>query len=108
MPSARDFPQPVRPYFEWLVYWITKADPAARVTSTIRSSAEQTRLYRRFQQGLSKYPAAPPGTSLHEQGRAIDIVARPEVLKWIAPYWESLGPSFKWGGRFHDEIHFEL
>lgn len=98
----------IRPWFEWLYATIQRVDRSARVTSTVRSRAEQARLYRRFLAGESQFPAAPPGKSKHENGRAIDIVARPEVLRWVGEYWERLGPSFRWGGRFNDEIHFEL
>lgn len=95
----------LRPYFELLVRAAQYYDPSARVTSTVRSTSEQARLYRRFLAGQSKFPVAKPGTSRHEQGRAIDMVARPEVLRGLGEWWESLGG--RWGGRFNDPIHFE-
>jgi len=98
----------IRPYFEWLVATVRRLDSTARVTSTVRSSAEQARLYRRYLAGQSRYPVAPPGRSKHERGRAIDIIAKPETLRRVGEYWETLGPSFRWGGRFNDNIHFEL
>lgn len=94
----------LRPYFVYLVALGQWADPAARVTSARRSRAEQERLYRRYLAGLSQFPAAPPGKSLHEQGRAIDMVARPEVLRWLGGVWTSWGGQ--WGGD-RDPIHFE-
>ncbi len=98
----------IKPWFEWLYAAIQRYDRSARVTSTVRSSAEQARLYRRYVAGQSKYPVAPPGRSKHESGRAIDIYASDQALRWIGEYWEKLGPTFRWGGRFNDNIHFEL
>lgn len=99
LPAAR------RP-FRQLVALAQRLDPSARVTSARRSSSEQAKLYRRFLAGQSRFPVARPGTSKHEQGRAIDIVARPEVLRRLGEAWERAGG--RWGGRFNDEIHFEL
>lgn len=82
----------------------TTLDPGARVTSAYRSRAEQTRLYRRFLAGLSKYPVAPPGRSKHEQGRALDIVARGDVLRRLGAMWQQAGG--RWGGE-RDPIHFD-
>lgn len=85
---------------------IQRLDPAARVTSARRSSAEQGRLYARWVAGLSKYPVAKPGTSKHERGLAVDIVAKPSVLRRVGEAWERAGG--RWGGRFNDDIHFEV
>lgn len=77
-----------------------------RVTSTYRSYQQQARLYRRYLAGLSPYPAAPPGRSLHEQGRAFDmVVSDARYYQPLGALWEQMGG--KWGGRFNDEIHFE-
>lgn len=93
------------PWFEALFAAAKRLDSSARITSLRRSRAEQSRLYRRYVAGHSRYPAAPPGRSLHEQGRAIDIVARPEVLRRLGEEWERLGG--RWGGRVNDPIHFD-
>lgn len=79
-------------------------DPGARLTSAFRSSAEQRRLYRRFLEGRSKYPVAPPGRSKHEFGRAVDIVANEQTLRRLGAIWEQAGG--RWGGD-RDPIHFE-
>jgi hypothetical protein len=79
-----------------------------RVTSTKRTRKEQEALYRAAQSGRSKYPAALPGTSLHEWGLAFDVEAIPHTALFVlGPVWERLGGV--WGGRFSrkDEIHFE-
>ena len=95
----------LRRHFEALFSLAQRADPGARVTSAYRSTAEQTRLYRNFVAGRSKYPVAPPGASWHEFGRAIDIIARPEVLRWLGGLWKHAGG--RWGGDFNDDIHFD-
>lgn len=94
----------LRPYFELLVHLAHSVDATTRVTSAYRSSAEQSRLYRRWLAGVSQFPAAPPGRSYHEYGRAIDMVARPETLAWLGQVWASWGGQ--WGGKA-DPIHFQ-
>lgn len=82
------------------------AGPSAVLTSVRRSRRQQELLYRRYLAGQSKYPAAPPGTSKHEQGRAFDIYSPDEnVLRRLGAIWEAAGGT--WGGRFNDPIHFE-
>ena len=44
-----------------------------RITSGLRSRAEQTELFEAYKSGKSKYPAASPGSSPHESGLAFDI-----------------------------------
>jgi LAS superfamily LD-carboxypeptidase LdcB len=77
------------------------------VTSTRRSRTQQRRLYADYLAGKSKYPAAPPGSSAHELGRAFDAVIEPRA--WQDTYgalWERMGG--RWGGRFGDPVHFEV
>lgn len=92
------------PWFRALVRLAQAMDRNARVSSGRRSRAEQARLYRRYLAGQSRFPAAPPGRSKHELGRAIDIVARPDVLRRLGAIWQRTG--FTWGGS-RDPIHFE-
>jgi len=76
-----------------------------RVTSTVRSRAEQTRLYRRSQQGLQHYPVAPPGSSAHEYGWAFDLIVTPfDAIYDVGATWQ------EWGGAWSqvDAVHFEL
>src|SRR2546429_6828203 len=78
----------------------------ARVTSGYRSSASQGRLCRRWLRGMAPFPAAPPGHSMHERGRAVDLGGLSESeLQALGAWWESTGG--RWGGRFGDPIHFE-
>lgn len=76
-----------------------------RVTSVLRSYSTQARLYRNYVAGRSRYPAAYPGTSYHEAGRAFDVDAPPAVLAWMGRVWEGWGGT--WGARFGDPIHFQ-
>lgn len=106
------------PWFKWIVSYVQYYDPTARVTSAFRSNSEQRRLYDRWSRGLMPGPVAPPGLSLHEQGRAIDVYTNNEhdyasinyALEQAGAAWESVGG--RWGGHFKgtgkfDPIHFE-
>lgn len=96
----------LQPFARELVRAAGAAGLQPRITSTRRSSAEQARLYRRYQQGLQAYPVAPPGTSAHEYGYAFDmVVADLNTLPDVGAYWKQLGGV--WGGEFNDPIHFE-
>lgn len=76
-----------------------------RFSSTLRTSAEQKRLYDRFVAGQSQFPAVPPGFSTHEYGLAFDYVVSPyEYQTDVGELWKS------WGGAWYgsDVVHFEL
>jgi hypothetical protein len=76
-----------------------------RVTSTLRTNAEQTRLYRRYVAGQAGYPVAPPGLSAHEYGLAFDLVVSPmDALADVGAVWIDWGGG--WSGA--DAVHFEL
>jgi len=93
------------PYAEWLVWAAPYAGArSVRVTSARRSRAKQALLYRRFLAGQSRFPAAPPGRSLHEYGLAFDMVTEPfSALDILGDWWKQLG------GTWHpsDRIHFQ-
>jgi hypothetical protein len=76
-----------------------------QVTSTLRTRAEQTRLFRRWQRGEQLFGVARPGTSAHEYGEAFDLVVTPfEYLRDLGAIWK------RWGGGWaaRDPVHFEL
>jgi hypothetical protein len=81
--------------------WAARVGLNPRVTSARRSRSQQARLYRRYLQGLSPLPAAPPGRSLHEIGWAFDMVT--DDMPRTGRTWRS------WGGTWydHDPPHFE-
>ncbi len=96
----------LQPFARDLVNAAGRAGLMPRVTSTLRSRAEQERLWRRYQQGLAPYPVAPPGTSAHEYGEAFDLVVSPfEALADVGAFWQSMGGT--WGAQ-RDPVHFEL
>jgi hypothetical protein len=96
----------LQPYAQALIQAAGAIGYQPRVTSTRRSHSEQARLWRRWQQGGSPYPAAPPGTSAHEYGFAFDVVtAQMEDLADMGAYWQEIGGV--WGGS-RDPIHFEF
>lgn len=75
----------------------------ARVTSGYRSPAKQAWLYKRWLQGLQPYPVAPPGTSDHEKGLALDVVStNPAALVSLL---SSVG--LYWAGEA-DPVHFSM
>lgn len=89
-----------------------------RITSGLRTIAEQERLY---QQGRTTpgpiVTYARPGRSWHNYGRAIDVVemAGGQPI-WSNPNWQRIGTlgetfGFEWGGRwsgFKDRPHFQM
>lgn len=75
----------------------------ARVTSGYRSPAKQAWLYDRWLRGLQQYPVAPPGTSDHEKGLALDVVST-DPGKLVA-LLTSAGLS--WAGP-GDPVHFSM
>ena len=84
--------------------WLISCWPYGQLTSTRRSRSEQIQLYTAYLRGESRYPAAPPGRSMHELGLAFDYVADPQILEELGRIWTSVGGV--WGGRV-DPIHFE-
>ncbi len=99
VPELRDAAQ-------YLLQEASRAGLQPRITSAFRSYSQQTRLYRRFLRGQSRFPALPPGSSAHEYGEAFDMVVSPEAyLADVGAFWTSLGGA--WGSTA-DPVHFEL
>ncbi len=95
----------LQPFARDLINAAGAAGLMPRVTSTLRSRAEQERLWRRYQQGTAVFPVAPPGTSAHEFGWAFDIVVTPfDALADVGDAWTQAGGV--WGGQ-RDPVHFE-
>lgn len=96
----------LEPWARWLVSLAPYAGAtSARVTSARRSRASQRELYENYLRGKSAFPAAPPGRSLHEFGRAWDMVTAPYSALWqLGSWWREVGGT--WGGD-RDPIHFE-
>ncbi len=83
-----------------------RAGVGPRLTSTLRTHMEQEKLYRRYLAGLSRFPAAPPGTSAHEYGYAFDLLVEGDQNQFdLGSVWQSWGGI--WGGA-RDPIHFQL
>jgi hypothetical protein len=104
--SARldDLVPEIRDAAKELVRQCALAGLQPRVSSVLRSRAEQTRLYRRYLAGQAGYPVAPPGLSAHEYGLAFDMVVSPmDALADVGSVW------IDWGGGWNpaDAIHFE-
>ncbi len=89
----------LRPHAEIAVTYAARY--GGKVTSTYRSWSEQYSLW--VNRSRNPYPVAPPGRSMHQYGRAFDIVAPLPVLHQLGAWWRSIG------GRWNpsDAIHFE-
>ena len=85
--------------------WLVSISPGLTITSVRRSYYEQVELWQASRRGEVRYPVAPPGYSLHERGRAWDMVGSSAALQRAGYWWERVGG--RWGGRFGDPIHFE-
>lgn len=86
---------------------VAKAGGVLVLTSTIRTTGEQSRLYQRFLKGQSGgIPAAPPYHSAHEYGLAFDAVCNPRDWQSdVGAVWIDWGGSY---GGSKDPVHFEL
>ena len=81
-----------------------RAGISVTTTSTRRTFTEQFALFKRFQEGLSLFPANRPGTSTHELGIAVDLVpVNPAELPRVVSIMADHG--FAWAGP-PDRIHF--
>jgi hypothetical protein len=102
----RSIDRRLQPYAAALIQVARMKNPNVYITSGRRSAKEQLQLFVRFQEGRSRYPAAPPGSSKHERGLAFDLggMTQPQ-LRTLGKLWERWGG--RWGGRFKDSIHFE-
>ena len=106
MADVRDLQPWLVPYAKYLLDVAAYNRLPVQVTSVVRSSMAQARLYQRYLAGLSDLPAAPPGTSLHELGLAMDLVVSGD---YRGPSQAALGALWKrmgglWSPR--DPVHF--
>lgn len=98
-----------RPFFTALLQAAWLLEPRAYLSSAVRSSKTQAALYADWVAGRRKLPAAPPGSSKHERGLAIDIGGlTASQQRQLGALWEGWGG--RWGGRFSnpDPVHFEV
>src|SRR5260370_11199995 len=103
--SLRDLAPHTRPKVSAWLASLRDAGVQGQITSTRRSRLEQTRLWKRFVSGQSILPAAPPGSSKHELGLAIDIVfPTDEGFATAVDAAEEFG--LRWAGP-DDPVHFE-
>jgi len=76
------------------------------ITSTFRTRREQQFLFNMFQRGNTAFPVARPGTSRHELGLAVDLVAvPPSDLPEVVTVMRAVG--FRWAGP-SDSVHFDF
>lgn len=68
--------------FDRMVADASKSGVTLRINSAYRSSAEQAVLYAQYQAGEGPI-AAPPGSSMHNKGLAIDFANEPGAYDWL-------------------------
>jgi len=61
-----------------------------RIRSGFRTQARQTELYRAWRRGAG-HPAARPGYSNHQAGRALDLVLDPQAYAWLQAHARAHG-----------------
>jgi len=89
----------VREKAEQALAWAARWRVPVTVTSARRSRREQEQLYRRYLKGQSRWPAARPGESLHETGRAWDSWVPRHAQGWWTAVRQALGfrvPAHDW------------
>jgi len=101
-PSFAGLEQWAVPYAQYL-YTVAELNALnPRITSVFRTYQQQAVLYQRFLRGQSNLPAAPPGRSRHEVGRAFDMVSSNPAA--LGALWRSMG-----GEWFpSDPVHFQF
>jgi hypothetical protein len=99
----------LKPYALALLNYANEIAPGRVYVSSVRRSKKtQLGLYLDWITGRSRYPAAKPGTSKHERGRAFDLGGlSASQQRQLGAAWKSWGG--RWGGDFSnsDPIHFE-
>lgn len=103
------------PWAEYLLEVAAYNGLRVQVTSTRRTRAQQAVLYQRWLQCRARggrgtcLPAAVPGTSDHELGRAFDLVVNGDFRgpgqRALGEFWRSLGG--RWAGDA-DPVHFSV
>lgn len=82
-----------------------RARMSVTITSQFRSIQKQAQLRRRFEQGLSRFPAARPGFSMHNYGFAFDaVVTRNGTQKDLGRI--AARHQLVWAGP-SDSVHFD-
>lgn len=112
MPSFSNLVPWFAPYAKHLVDVAQQAGLRPVLTSTYRSTADQSRLYAR--RSKNPYPVAPPGSSPHHTGLAFDLTLalveseKHAGLAALGDYWKRMGG--RWGGDFkhYDPVHFDV
>lgn len=102
----------LRPWAEYAVKWAEYVGIPVRVTSVVRTWAEQATLYRRYRTAVGSgrfpsasvpYPANRPGDSAHQYRLAWDSVVSPEFQN----DWNEIRRQIGWTVPSNDLIHAE-
>lgn len=98
-----------------VLFWedFKKGIPSAVIYESKRSVARQAKLYWACKRGTGSCPAAPPGRSAHQYGKALDINGfSPEKDKAKIESVLKRHPFIEWGGNWkgktNDPPHFQI
>lgn len=89
---------------EWALSWADFYQVPVTVTSGFRSLEEQARLRRRWEAGLSSFPANRPGDSSHNFGFAWDST----VPSWAQTWWTQVRELAGFEVLPNDIIHAQV
>lgn len=103
MASFRSLDPRFRPWAEALFQVAQQNRLRPKLTSAYRSMRKQNYLYQRYLEGRHPFPVAPPGSSLHNYGLAIDMVTLNNDA--LGRAWMSVGGRY--GGK-KDWVHFSV
>jgi len=89
---------------EWALSWAAFYGVPITVTSVFRSWEEQQRLYTRYLQGRSRWPANKPGDSSHNYGFSFDSTTESLYQEW----WTMVRRMAGFEVLEHDIIHAQV
>lgn len=96
---------PWKSWCDWALATLEGYGISGTVTSGLRDSAKQQKLYSDFIAGRSTIPAAPPGRSSHEYGLALDFVVDDgkdsQLQRAVMDWFQAMGAELVPGDPVH-------
>lgn len=96
---------PWKSWCDWALATLEEYGVGGTVTSGLRDSTKQAKLYSDYVAGRSSIPAAPPGRSAHEYGLALDFVVDDgkdsELQREVMQWFQAMGAELVAGDVVH-------